>query len=374
MRGRRTLIAAFLLLGLARAYGAPVSLPCDHPDFGLSPYTWKTSGAGGGARAEATMPGAYFKTIVQGSAAIDLLLDGSANEGCPPPSMPFIEYSVDDGPFTVTQLTQTGAVYPFPIASGLDTAAPHKLEVYFRAADLGQKRWTLSTAHLRVAGLSLDAGGSLAAYPKRAKRAIAFGDSITEGVGVDGLFTSWQKLAVNNARGSWFPTVCAALDCEYGQFGSGGQGMVKELEMPALGKTWDHFDAATSRLSNGLLLPEPDYAFCGMGTNDFGGINITEAYTDWLRAVRSACPHTHVFCVVPPSGVHRDEIRAAVDARHQAGDPAVHLIDIPALNATITAHTGATQLTYDGVHPSLQGEGLFGACIAVQVARALNRH
>ena len=55
--------------------------------------------------------------------------------------------------------------------------------------------------------------------PRATEGAIAFGDSITEGVGVDGLFTSWQKLDVNNARETWFPIVCAALDCEYGQPG-----------------------------------------------------------------------------------------------------------------------------------------------------------
>jgi lysophospholipase L1-like esterase len=169
--------------------------------------------------------------------------------------------------------------------------------------------------------------------------------------------------------------VCAALDCEYGQFGSGGQGMVKEIEMPPLPKAWDHYDATTSRLTDGLLLPEPDYVFCNMGTNDFGGTDITGAYTNWLTAVRKACPHTHVFCVVPPSGVHRNEIRAAVAARDNADDRAVHVIDIPALNAAITVHPPvATQLCCDGVHPTMQGQGIFGACIAAQVERVLDGH
>lgn len=372
MRGCSIPLILFLtVVVVTAADAASVTIPCEHADFGLAPYAWKIFGADNDARAETTMPGAYFKTIATGTAHIDLLVDGTANTGCPPPSMPYIEYSVDDGPFTVKQLDRTGDVYPLPIADGLDPAQPHKLEVYFRAADLGQKRWTASTAHLRIAGLALDAGGALAAYPKRPRLAMGFGDSITEGVGVDGLFTSWQSLAVNNARGSWFPVVCAALDCEYGQFGSGGQGMVKELEMPGLPKTWDHYDAAASRLTDGLLLPEPDYIFCCMGTNDFGGLDITSAYTDWLAAVREACPHTHVFCVVPPSGVHRDEIQAAAAARTNSGDAHVHVIDIPALNATITARQGVTQLTCDGVHPTLQGEGLFGACVAVQAQRAL---
>jgi len=111
-----------------------------------------------------------------------------------------------------------------------------------------------------------------------------------------------------------------------------------------------------------------------MGTNDFGGIDVTGVYTDWLAAVRRACPNTHIFCVVPPSGVHRDEIRAAVAARSQAGDRAVHTVDIPSLNATITARPGATQLCCDGVHPTAQGQGIFGACVAVEAQRELSDH
>jgi len=44
------------------------------------------------------------------------------------------------------------------------------------------------------------------------------------------------------------------------------------------------------------------------------------------------------------------------------------------LNSTITVHTGSTQLTYDGVHPSVQGEAIFGACIIAQVQQILDRN
>lgn len=369
-------LAVFVVLAACMTFGvksdaAGATLSCDNAAFGLSPYSWRSTGTGGDARAEATMPGAYFKTVVVGTSVVGLVVDGAANAGCPAASMPVIEYSVDDGPFAAKRLAEQGVIYPVTLAEGLDAKTSHRIEVHFRAADLGQKRWTTSTAHLRIAGLSVDEGGTLSAAVMRSKRAIGFGDSITEGVGVDGLFTSWQLLDVNNARGSWFAFACSALDCEYGQFGSGGQGMVKELEMPGLGKTWDHYDADTSRLTDGLLLPEPDYAFCCMGTNDFGGIDITSAYREWILAVRKACPHTHIFCVVPPSGVHRDEIRSACEGVH---DDRAYVIDIPSLNSTITARVGATQLTYDGVHPNMQGEGLFGANVAVHVEHLLHEH
>jgi lysophospholipase L1-like esterase len=345
----------------------------------LSPYTWKCFDMDGSPRAQAAMPGAYVKTVVQATTNSALLIDGTANAGCPAASMPVIEYSVDSGPFQIAQLSATGEVNALPLAAGLDPGSPHRVEVFFRAADLTQRRWEASTAHLRLAGITLDAGGSLIRPVLRAKRAIGFGDSITEGVGVDGYFSSWQALEVNNARATWLPLVCTALGCEYGQLGSGGQGMVRPIEMPPLPQAWDHYDAAALRLVAGRLLPEPDYVFCCMGTNDFTGdvhdfsaIDITTAYVHWLTAVRAACPLASIFCVVPPLGWHAEEIAAAVKVRQVAGDDRVHLIDTSPLHAAFALRP--TQLAHDGVHPTVYGQAMLGALIAAQVQRALDSH
>ncbi len=343
----------------------------DHDELLLAPYVWKRSGAGATARAEAAMPGAYLKAAFRGSTSVGLVVDGSFNRGCPASSMPVLELSVDDGPFKGVPLTRYEASYVVPAASGLDANAPHRIEVFFRASDLTQKRWESSITHLRVAGLALDDGAVLLPHPRRARRAIAFGDSITEGVGVDGLFTSWQKLGVNNARETWFPILSAALDCEYGQLGSGGLALTRPLNLPPLREIWDHYDPATSRLTNGLLLPEPDYVFCSLGTNDYEK-NITADYTAWLAELRHACPHARVFCVVPPLGVHREEILAAVKARTEARDARVHVIDPARLAPGFRAGRGPTHLAFDGVHPSGYGQGMLGALIAVEAQKFLS--
>jgi lysophospholipase L1-like esterase len=355
---------------------ATTVIACDHADFGLAPYVWKRTGAGHTARAEATMPGAYFKAVFRDSKTVGLIVDSTANNGCPTSSMPVVEFCVDDGPLKIVPLTRTIGIYTLPLGDHLETTAQHRLDVCFRAADLTQNRWRASTSHLRIAGLVLDHGGSLLPCPRRPKRAIGFGDSITEGVGVDGLFSSWQSLGVNSARAAWFPIVCAALDCEYGQLGSGGHAMVRPIELPPLPETWDHYDATTSRLTNGLLLPEPDYFFCCMGTNDFDSrtrlpLDITAEYTRWLIAVRKACPHAQVFCVVPPLGWHRAEVKAAVVARNKADDAKVHLIDTAPLQDGFRA-SGASRLAYDGVHPTVYGNALLGALIAVETQEILD--
>jgi len=213
----RLVLVLVLVFGTIASSAAVTTVPCDNPNFGLAPYVWKSTGANGDARAEATFPGAYLKTIVKGTSTIGLVIDGTANNGCPTSSMPVIEYSIDDGPFTIVPLTQTGTLYTLPIANGLDATASHKFELYFRAASLEQ-RWTASIPNLRIAGISADEGGTLARYAMRPKKAIGFGDSVTEGFAVDSKCVAGPNwMSSSNARGTWFHFVCGALDCEYGQ-------------------------------------------------------------------------------------------------------------------------------------------------------------
>ena len=216
------------------------TISCDNVRIALAPYVWKCTGSGATARAEATMP-------------------GTGNSKCPASGMPVVDYSVDEGPFKTIHLANAGEVYVLPLAQGLEAGKQHRVEFYFRAASFDVGRWTRATGHLRIAGVQLDDGASLMPPPQRAKKAIGFGDSITEGVNVEGSVPFYSNLLMNNARCTWFPIVSAALDCEYGQLGTGGQGMIRSnTPMPPLPRTWDHYDAATSRLTDGLLTPQPE--------------------------------------------------------------------------------------------------------------------
>jgi hypothetical protein len=334
------------------------------------------------ARAEATMPGAYLKLNFLGSTALELIVDGTANNNCPASCMPVVDYSVDDGPFKILQLSMTGEIYALPLARGLETGKQHHLKFYFRAGSLDADRWLAPTRHLRIAGIQLDKGGTLMPVPLWRKRSIAFGDSITEGVNVEGTVPYYSNLLMNNARATWFPIVCTALGCEYGQLGTGGQGMVRTtMQIPPLPHTWDRYDAISSRLTNGLMKPEPDYVFCEMGTNDFEEqdkkhrhIDITKAYIDWLTDVRKSCPNAKLFCITPPLGWHASEVLAAVSTRNAAGDRNVYLIDTAPLMAGFKAGEGATTMAGDGVHPSQYGNAMLGALIAVEVQKALNEN
>lgn len=377
---RAALAIAATLAALVGSYTAPASqaadgegnrfVSCFDEAVVRAPYVWKAIGAGETAAIEACMPGAYLRLTVNGSAEVALVVDGDANRGCPPVSMPVIEYSIDERPFTIVPLTRTAGRYAIPLTNDLDPALPHRVEVFFRAADLTNARWTKPASRLRVIGFEIGDGAKLVESSRRPKFALGFGDSITEGVGGDGLFTSWQKLEANNARATWLPLVAGALDAEYGQLGSGGQGMVRALELPALTETWSRFDSESSRLVDGKLSPQPDYIFCAMGTNDFETI-ITEDYTRWLRDVRQAAPNAHIFCIAPPLQVHADEIAAAVTSRRSEGDKRVHLISTAALAAEYRVGQGATRAAFDGVHPTVFGQAQLGALIASQAQHAL---
>ncbi len=67
-----------------------------------------------------------------------------------------------------------------------------------------------------------------------------------------------------------------------------------------------------------------------------------------------------------------EEIAQAVAARSKAGDSRVFLID-PAPLKSAFGVKGATQLAPDGVHPSVHGNAMLGALIAVEAQKILSR-
>jgi len=93
------LVLCWGLTGLARCppadqAGAKV-IACDHPKLLFAPYVWKRIETDSTFGLEATMPGAYLKAAVEGTASIGIVIDGSANNGCPASSMPVVEYSLE---------------------------------------------------------------------------------------------------------------------------------------------------------------------------------------------------------------------------------------------------------------------------------------
>jgi lysophospholipase L1-like esterase len=357
----------------------------DSEDILLAPYVWKKTGIGPDAKIEANMPGAYITAVFKNASDIGIIIGGAGNIGCASTAMPMVEYSVDFGPFVSEQLSKTEEHYVIPLYHGEDPPAQHRIDLYFRSAMLSRERWDSSLYSLRIAGFEVNDGASLISVPRRPRTAICYGDSFTEGVysellALDKDTHFYGNLAHNNARTTWFPLVCAALGCEYGQLGTGGQGMViTHLQMPPLTDTWDHYCRDYSRLIDSKLLPEPDYIFCAMGSNDFireagtlRHLDVTDAYLLWLASLRTACPNALVFCIVPPLGWHAKELAHTVSISNEKGDTKVHLIDTAPLQHLFKVDV-PTQVACDGVHPHGYGNALLGAFIAAKAQKTISK-
>jgi lysophospholipase L1-like esterase len=307
-----------------------------------------------------------------GSRAVGVVIEEPAAEACGSGEAPILEASLDHGPALVHQVGRSGHRTTLELAAALDPNVPHTLSVSFRAGTLIE-RWLAPARRLRLGGWRLDAGARLLPSPCRPALAIGWGDSITEGVGVDSLFASWSELGPNRAQATWLPIVAQALQAEYGQLGSGGQSLTAAIPggLPPLRDTWSIYDGGgQTRLRQGRLDPQPDYVFCNHGTND--RIDPGAAYLRWLEAVRQAAPKADLFVVVPINGFWRREITAVVSGRRAAGDQRTHLVDCPDLQAAAPAGGHPTALAFDGAHPNALGQALFGAAVATRAARALS--
>ncbi len=344
-----------------------------------APYVWQEVNGS----IDACMPGAYLRFAATDSDAMGVVIDRSANRACPAISMPMVEFFVDGGPVKTFQIPPPadGDADEFVLifAENLDPAQIHTAEIHFRSANLMLDRWSSPLTHLRLSGVLIGRGAQLSMATRRSRLAIGFGDSITEGIGAAKPFTGWHDLSASRAQSSWFPLACAALDCEYGQLGTGGQGLVNGSEkiMPPLLHTWSRYSATASRLNDdGLLLPEPDLVFCAMGTNDFYQ-DITEPRDiekdaeAWLRAVRSACPAALIFWLIPPLGMHEGEIFRAVVRLREEGDERIFCIDTAPFRHGYDAASKPSRYADDGVHPNAEGAALLGALAAATVRAEL---
>ena len=148
--------------------------------------------------------------------------------------------------------------------------------------------------------------------------------------------------------------------------------------MPPLTETWDHYDRDHSRLTGGKLLPQADYAFCEMCTNDFviesgapRHLDVTDATLRWLAAFREACPDALVFCITPPLGWHADELARAVSVARERGDRRVHLVDTAPLRH-LFRQDAPTQVACDGVHPHAYGNALLASLITAEAQKAID--
>lgn len=318
---------------------------------------------------QSSNPGAYFKIGFTGT-QLHATLDQS---GVPTQPYMDLKWTVDNAPWQTVRLP--AASNDLVLASGL-ASGNHTVVGYVMRSLQSVDRW-IPQCKVKITGLTTD--GTLFTPTLRPNRMLVYWDSIGEGVRVLGSHPDVEDLVDNDSTETWAMALAAALDAElssvsYGRLGyvTEGNGNVPPLFTPGNddASSWNKFDATHSRLNaSGLFNPEPDFIFCGHGTNDGNNPAVTASALGWMTAVRQAAPRAHVFVTIPFGGFAASYIQAAF-TKYQSATPdaRMYLMNLgPEAQAGLTAFVnGGSAQSGDGLHPLAWRDGQLGAMMAVQ--------
>lgn len=334
-------------------------LPVTNPQLFWSPYNWYSDGVGamadtnvkaGSTYAQSNTPGAYlkFRVTLLTTGNITISLDNAHLSTIVAGEFPQISVSRDNQAPVLTQLSGT-TTQTITLASSL-AAGTYDFCVLFQAVGLisGGDRWTTPRESVKITAVTIPADATLIAARLRAGRMVIFGDSITEGLHNKG---TTLAVADQDAGYTWAHMVAAALDCEVGIVGFGGQGWADPgiCNVPTFTSSWDLYSAGRSRLQTALLVPTPNRILVAHGENDTSGGSLSATITSTLAAIRVAAgADAAISVLVPFSGDIRSDILAAT---------------LPSVSAVVDCQgsgaDGSHLMYYPGfqtpIHPSIAG-------------------
>ncbi len=317
---------------------AALLLPILHPSIFLSPYGTTPKG-------EWIYPGAYLKTTFTGTSAT-LHFDASLNQGAPPKFC----WSVDGQPFRSAQATSR-----LPIAANLKPGA-HSLVLYLAATDANYDRWRQPSQIIRLTGLAIDDGATLRrAELSSRKRALFFGDSITEGAWnlgdsyrvVDKKWVDWVQHS--DATQAWPYFLAQAMKVEYGVIGSGGMSWLRpsHSNIPPFPESWQSHYQGQPR----PFLPPPDYVIVNMGTND-GTRDTAPAVATWLRDALDAFPKARIYLIIPFGQQNKAALESGLA---RVPSKRIRKLDLgPAFSPGLNKYGQASSASFDGLHPNAE--------------------
>jgi len=273
----------------------------------------------------------------------------------------------------------------------------------------------LPACSLRLRSLTLPPGAVAARPATRPKRLLAFGDSVTEGVGAAFEPGCKGDLVANTSTATWCSVLADRLDAELSAVGFGrlawtvdGNGNVPrfiDLEQREAGSSWDQLWMGQPRTFDAGALP--DYVFVNLGTNDGlltklagDASEVRRAVLTWLTDVRARLgPVPQIVLCVPFGGFggalqppynvlssafeqYQTQQRALHGtSANEPGDKRAHLVD---LGEAATVHlTGfrfnkegsfdSTRESADGIHPTVARHAELGEMLYQAVAPLLAR-
>lgn len=382
-------IVLLALLFLPTAVWSQTVVPFNNPNWFFSPYNWTPLGT---TEIVANEPGAYCLLTFANSSQAVLNLDTA---GIPPAigsstsTTMVVQWSIDNIPSPPHTLLTTDT--QLTLATSL-TPSAHTLRFWFVASNNYSSnadykdRWTQTVPvtggylvppqSLRLTGVTLDSGATVSPPALRPKRALFFGDSITEGLHVYS-----TNPAISDSEQTYAITCARQLNAEYGIVGNAGQGWVKTLSgsgVPAFGQAFSQFYAGTPRFPLPPGTQAPDYVFLNMGTNDdltphISDNTVTADALAWLQQIRTYLPTSEILLVVPFRSSYAAALKSAY-TQYQALQP--NDKQTLYLNLGVTAMTSITNPggSSDGIHPyaPIQAELGFQLTAALQTTLGSN--
>jgi lysophospholipase L1-like esterase len=275
-----------------------------------------------------------------------------------PTDMPTVAWRVDGAAsWSVAEVGTT-----LSMGSNL-SAGMHTITVIARGLDENKNRWSPPlTSSITFLGFDVT-GGSVQASARPAQPKLEiFGDSITEGVVVQGNSymghsgQCWKNDAVYS-----YPTQTGMmLKADYRQVGFGYQGLLKTGDggVPAANDSfpWIYKDVPRDAW-------QPDMVVINQGTNDGSkpAATFRAAYTTFLTTIRSAYPNAKLVALRPFNGAQAAEIQSAVMVANTAGDQRVYYVDT-------TGWLGNDDFV-DGLHPNVQGSAKAAAALVAAIEK-----
>ena len=224
-----------------------------------SPYNWLVTPT----TAKSINAGAYFRTQINATATCKIGLSlGTAT--------PYSEeYArLDGGPWQEYIPASAGA-QTWALTMPTSTTSPnHLLEFIIKSTTETQDRWNTQATAVEFTGLTLDSGATLTRPPSRKYRILIYGDSITEGVRVNGFSGIANDTDRNDNTLDYSYKLAELLDAEVGIVGFGATGVTRggSGSVPALPISYSQLWSGQPR----IFLSVPDLVIYNEGANETG--------------------------------------------------------------------------------------------------------
>jgi lysophospholipase L1-like esterase len=326
-----------------------------------SPYNWTTRNS----YLETNNSGAYLKIKFTGD-TLTLTQDFShlVAASVTAANYPILRWSIDNGTWTTRLLASTDTT--LSLATGL-AAGTHTCFLWVNSLSFGLDRWATPLSSVRFNYFDVSTGQQFVQADSFTERAIFFGDSITEGISVNG-----GTNATHSANQAFSAMFADTLQVEYGQIGFGFLGWTATGSgVPAFPSSWNLQAQGLSR----TFTPAPEMVFVNLGTNDTDNTNVQNAMFAWLPQARAAFGNaTKIFIIIPFGRYVTTGIIAAFNAYKTANpNDFIYLIDLgSAASVGLTNGSTTNQYSGDGKHPNFHANTRLVGMLAAAIAKAVS--